>query len=463
MVDEGYDVGGTLLADRDGIGAAAELRRHAVDAGVELLAPAIAIGLFEQGLVPVAYGNLLLKFRAHRVDRRERDRRAAARLPRQRPRRRDAARRRPPPRQRLLDQARERAVVLTVDDRGLAAAADLEAAGVEIAARRRLPRGGQPARSRPQGKGGKVAQVVDRRRTTSTCDLVVMCGSPQPNYKLLAQAGARVEYDEGRGVFVPTDLPAGVEAVGAVTGDVGEPAVPSPILDHRGDKCFVCFCEDQTTKDLKYAIAEGFDSIELSKRYTTVTMGPCQGRLCHTNSIRVYAKTTGLDENTIGTTTARPPYTPISMGLLAGRRRSRRKRTSLHHRHEDWAATMMWTGAWRRPHSYGADPGDEAQHVHESLGLIDVSTLGKILVKGPDAGALPRPPLPEPLLRPEGRPHPLRRAHRRRRPDHGRRHDRPARRRHLLRHDHLDRRRRRLPVVRVVERRLVHGRRSSRT
>jgi len=67
VIDEGYDVGGALLADREGIGTAAELRQRAVAAGVELLAPAIAIGLFEQGLVPVAYGNLLLKFRAHRV------------------------------------------------------------------------------------------------------------------------------------------------------------------------------------------------------------------------------------------------------------------------------------------------------------------------------------------------------------------------------------------------------------
>jgi len=99
-----------------------------------------------------------------------------------------------------------------------------------------------------QGKGGKVAQVsIDGQHVKA--DLVVMSGSPQPNYKLLAQAGARVEYDESRGVFVPTDLPDHVEAVGAVTGDVGEPAVPPPILDHRGDKCFVCFCEDQTTKE----------------------------------------------------------------------------------------------------------------------------------------------------------------------------------------------------------------------
>ena len=184
----------------------------------------------------------------------------------------------------------------------------------------------------------------------------------------------------------PTSRPD-VEAVGAAAGDVGEPAVPDPVLGYQGDKCFVCFCEDQTTKDLKYAIAEGFDSIELAKRYTTVTMGPCQGRLCHVNSIRVYAKATGLDENTIGTTTARPPHSPITLGLLAGRPQEPVKRTSLHHRHEEHGATMMWTGAWKRPHSYGPDAGAEAKHVHEAVGLIDVSTLGKILVTGPDAGA----------------------------------------------------------------------------
>ena len=77
----------------------------------------------------------------------------------------------------------------------------------------------------------------------------------------------------------------------------------------------------------------------------------------------------------------------VAMGLLAGPPQEPRKRTSLHHRHKDMGGTMMWTGAWRRPHSYGPDAGAEAQHVHQALGLIDVSTLGKILVSGPDAGA----------------------------------------------------------------------------
>jgi sarcosine oxidase subunit alpha len=385
VVEEGPEVGGGLLAERDGLAAARELAGRARAAGVEILAPAIAIGAFEHGFVPVAYGNLLLKIRAHDV--------VVAGgvveqplvfpgndligvfLP-------DGVRR-------LVNmyslRPGERAVVLTVDDRGVAAAEDLRSAGVDVAElvdfRDRAPRAVEASGSR-----GRVKRIeVDGKKID--CDLVVMGGSPQPNYKLLAQAGARVEFDAGRGVFVPTGLPAHLHAVGAAAGDVGEPAVPEPVLGTDGDKCFVCFCEDQTTKDLKYAIGEGFDSIELAKRYTTVTMGPCQGRLCHVNSIRLYAKERKLDENAIGTTTARPPYTPVPLGVIAARPQEPAKRTSLHHRHKDLGGRMMWTGAWRRPHSYGPDAGEEAQNVHRNVGLIDVSTLGKILVTGPEAGA----------------------------------------------------------------------------
>ena len=139
-----------------------------------------------------------------------------------------------------------------------------------------------------------------------------------------------------------------------------------------------------TDKDVKRAIAEGFDSIELAKRYTTVTMGPCQGKLCHVPSIRLYARENETDEATIGTTTARPPWQPVELGLLAGRPHEPAQRTSIHHRHKELGATMMWTGTWRRPHSYG-DPAGEAKNVHDALGVIDVSTLGKLLVTGPDA------------------------------------------------------------------------------
>jgi sarcosine oxidase, subunit alpha len=142
-----------------------------------------------------------------------------------------------------------------------------------------------------------------------------------------------------------------------------------------------------TEKDLKRAVAEGFDSIELAKRYTTVTMGPCQGRLCHLQSIRLLARETSTREDEIGTTTARPPWSPVELGLLAGRHHEPLKRSPLHFRHEQAGATMMWTGAWRRAFSYG-DVEAEVRAVHDDLGVIDVSTLGKLVIEGPEAAEL---------------------------------------------------------------------------
>jgi sarcosine oxidase, subunit alpha len=248
--------------------------------------------------------------------------------------------------------------------------------------------GALPRTLAADGRRGRLRSVtIDGERFD--CDLLVADGGLQPAYSLLAQAGARVEYQPSRGVFVPRDLPVGVEAVGRAAGALPEAAVPAPRYDGGSSnegKCFVCVCEDVTHKDLERAIAEGFDSLELAKRYTTVTMGPCQGRLCQLASVRLYAQATGTDEAAIGTTTARPPWAPVTLGALAGRAHEPTRRTPLHRRHEQAGAHMMWTGEWRRPHSYG-DAAAEAAHVHRAVGIIDVSTLGKLLVSGPDAGA----------------------------------------------------------------------------
>jgi sarcosine oxidase, subunit alpha len=153
-------------------------------------------------------------------------------------------------------------------------------------------------------------------------------------------------------------------------------------------KQVVCFCEDVTTKDIGLSLAEGFRSLELSKRYTTVTMGPCQGRMCHRNSGLVIAEELGLDPDAerVGVTTARPPHNPTSFSLLAARGYEPVKRTSTHHWHAEHRGKMLWAGDWKRPYDYG-DSEAEAAAVHESLGLIDVSTLGKLIVRGPDAAA----------------------------------------------------------------------------
>ena len=139
---------------------------------------------------------------------------------------------------------------------------------------------------------------------------------------------------------------------------------------------------------MKRAIGEGFDSIELAKRYTTATMGPCQGKLCQLASIRVYAQENRMYESAIGTTTARPPWAPVELGLLAGRELTPTRRGSIHWRHEEAGATIQWAGPWKRPYAYGEHPEDEVRAVHESLGVIDVSTLGKLFVEGPEAVAL---------------------------------------------------------------------------
>ena len=370
LVDEGPDLAGRL----DG------------ETSFEVLAPATAIGIYEGGLVPVHAGNVLYRFRAERIVVAT----GAIEQPLLFPGNDLVGVMLPGAVRRLVNdwslKPGRLAVVITADERGLAAADDLTRAGVGLADVIDL-RGRSPRLIAARGEGGHLRSVsIDGRALP--CDLLVMSGGRQPAYSLLAQAGARIEYDAGRGIFVPTDLPAGVEAVGAVAGELGSAAVPAATYDGvaRKGKCFVCICEDVTDKDVKRAIAEGFDSIELAKRYTTVTMGPCQGRLCHLPSVRLYARENETDEATIGTTTARPPWAPVSLGLLAGRGHEPAKRTSIHHRHKQLGATMMWTGAWRRPHSYG-DPAAEALAVHEAVGLIDVSTLGKLIVRGPDAAS----------------------------------------------------------------------------
>ncbi|HXH87437.1 MAG TPA: 2Fe-2S iron-sulfur cluster-binding protein [Gaiellaceae bacterium] len=342
--------------------------------GVEVVAGR-ALAIYEGGLVPVEAGTLLLRYRAERIvvatgtieqplvfpgnDL------VGVLLP-------GAARR-------LVGdwaiKPGERAVVIGGED----AVESLERAGVEIA------EVADPASLRSisaRGSKGRLAEIeLDGRRID--CDLAVVSGGRQPAYSLLAQAGARVEYDSASRVFVPRDLPAGIAAVGSVTGG-GSTAAPSYCGVEAKGRCFVCVCEDVTEKDVERAIAEGFESIELSKRYTTVTMGPCQGKFCQLGSIRLHAAKTGADEAAIGTTTARPPWAPVELGLLAGRHHDPMRRTSLHHRHEEAGADMVWAGPWQRPHSYG-DPAAEIAAVHSGLGVIDVSTLGKLIVEGPDA------------------------------------------------------------------------------
>ncbi len=370
---------GVVLVDEGSRLRGAELQ------GVEVLAPGRALGVWEGNLVPVDCGTVLYRFRAERIIVAT----GALEQPLVFPGNDLVGVMFPGAVRRLIRdfsvKPGERAVVLAADDRGLEAADDLREGGVAVPRVVDL-RDVRPRQLEAQRHKGRVRRlVVDGDEID--CDLVVASAGRQPSYALLAEAGVRVEFDAELGVFVPAELPDGIDAVGTVTGEGLEPSIPFPAYAGKG-KCFVCVCEDVTTKDLKRAIEEGFDSIELAKRYTTVTMGPCQGKLCQLSSTRSYAQELRAYEAALGTTTARPPWAPVELGVLAGRHLEPTRRTSVHFRHEEAGAQMMWAGPWKRPYSYGEHPEHEVRAVHESLGMIDVSTLGKLVVEGREAADL---------------------------------------------------------------------------
>ena len=451
LADEGPEPGGRLLAE-GGEERARELAARAAAAGVELLENAPALGAFD-GLVPIWQGSTLHQVRA----RCQVFATGAIEQPLVFPGNDLPGVMLSGGARRLVGlyavQPGTRAVVATVDDRGIGAALALLEAGVEVACVADLrPEGaGGPARHLA-GHGVEVlngATVLEARGRnqlsgvvlgapgaedgdgrTIGCDLLVVSGGSSPATSLITQSGGRTSYDSERGHFALAELPAAAFAAGEVTGkgmleaaelsgalagaeaahslglgdadsrgraaddraaldelvaEVPSTAVPPPLTSGRKGKCFACLCEDVTAKDIKLSIEEGYDSIELSKRYTTTTMGPCQGRMCQLPAVRLMAKETGQSLEEVGTTTARPPWVSVPMGALAGRPFEPAKRSAIHARHRDAGGNIMWAGDWRRAYDYG-NPRAEALAVHEAAGLIDVSTLGKLIVSGPDAG-----------------------------------------------------------------------------
>ena len=162
------------------------------------------------------------------------------------------------------------------------------------------------------------------------------------------------------------------------------------------DKAFVDFQSDVAVDDIDLAHREGYQSVEHLKRYTTLGMGTDQGKTSNLNALSIMAARRGLTVQEVGTTTFRPPYSPVSIGTLAGRSVGAHlaavRRTAMHEWHEAHGAMMMEAGAWKRPlwyRSSGATLSEayqaEMEIVREQVGIADVSTLGKIDVQGPDA------------------------------------------------------------------------------
>ncbi len=167
-----------------------------------------------------------------------------------------------------------------------------------------------------------------------------------------------------------------------------------PIFPHPKGKEFIDLDEDLQVADIRNAVADGYDDLDLVKRYSTVVMGPSQGRHSALNNLRLATVAAGRPLAGATVTTQRPPFEPELIEVLAGRGFQPTRLTAMHHRHLALGAQMMPAGTWLRPAYYGNEaerPRNieaEVRNVRENVGLIDVSTLGKLEVRGPDAAEL---------------------------------------------------------------------------
>jgi len=303
----------------------------------------------------------------------------------------------------------------------------MRAAGIEVR------RGARVVAARGRGQVSSVHVAATAGADDLDCDLLCVSGGWSPNVHLASHLGARPVYRADIGAFVPGTLPAAQSAAGALAGafdadsaategwraglsaasaDVGAPPPdgpttaaspgyvqpedgPSPRRRARG-KIFVDIQNDVTADDVELAWREGYRSVEHLKRYTTLGMGTDQGRTSNINGLTLMAALRGDDIPNTGVTTFRPPFTPVSFGALAGGHvgphfRAER-RTPMHDWHAANGVEFMRAGAWLRPwyyrtHGEDADTAGihEMRQVRGNVGMVDVSTLGKIDVQGPDA------------------------------------------------------------------------------
>ncbi len=301
-------------------------------------------------------------------------------------------------------------------------------------------------------KGGKRVEAVEiclqagegAASSTLPCDAVAMSGGWSPVVHLWSHCGGKLIWDEDGAMFRPDparppvhqDGSAMVMTAGAANGalrDAVEDAdaqvrialqglgfaceedqVPSHAVPAEAplepvwvmpqgasialrSKMWLDYQNDVKVSDVQLAAREGYESVEHTKRYTTLGMATDQGKLSNINGLAVLADSLNAAIPQVGTTTFRPPYTPVPLGALAGEARGEifqpLRKTPMHGWHEQNGAYFEPVGHWRRPYCFQR-PGEtvhqaverEVKNTRGALGLLDASTLGKIIVKGPDAG-----------------------------------------------------------------------------
>ncbi len=307
----------------------------------------------------------------------------------------------------------DRAVVMTSNELGDAAITDLESAGVDVTKVLDARQGETVVKV---SGGRRVKTVADSSGNTHRADLLVMAAGWTTPTSLLNMAGDRPKYSPEAARYLPLQLPDNVMVTGGMAGSgstnelvdhgsatgaeaarrtKGEEPQPvpklrpgiQPELYRSSTHGFVDYSEDVTSKDLISAAREGYDSMELAKRYTTVGMGPVQGKVEAVNAVAIHGEAVDNSLLETATTTWRPPYAPIRLGTLAGRKYEPVRYSAIQDWHEAYGYTPILAGQWVRPDHYG-DPAAEVNAVRNGVGIIDVSPLGKIDLRGTDVPRL---------------------------------------------------------------------------
>jgi sarcosine oxidase, subunit alpha len=279
----------------------------------------------------------------------------------------------------------------------------------------------------------KDGQSVIGSKIDLDCDCLGLSGGWTPAVHLFTQSGGKLRFRDEDQVFIPNHYPSKQISIGSCNGDFELDEilnlVPTQLknfleiekteyenlsieisknLSKRNiwllpsdkvlgkTKPFVDYQNDATAKDIKLALREGFRSIEHVKRYTTTGMGTDQGKLGNMHALGIIAETAGVKMGELGTTTFRPPYTPLSFGTIVGRNVGEYfdifRKTTIHEWHVKNNAEFENVGQWKRAWYYPKTTEDmhqavqrESKAARESAGILDASTLGKIDIQGTDA------------------------------------------------------------------------------
>ncbi len=328
----------------------------------------------------------------------------------------------------------QRVALFINHEQGLACARALQAAGVNLVAvvdardtpkATDLPHFVDAQVTNTKGRHAlKAIQITasDGQGQWIACDALGVSGGWSPNVQLTCHTGAKPVWDDGLNGFVAKSLPPGQSVIGSANGQYAldacirsaneclEGDLPLPKCDavdpsnavalfHVPGKApaFVDFQNDVTVKDVKLSHQEGMISVEHLKRYTTLGMATDQGKTANVVGLAVMAELTGKTIPETGTTVFRPPYTPVSMGALAGRSRGKdfkpTRLTPSHQAATQRGAVFVEVGNWLRAQwfplpsetQWRQSVDREVLAVRQSVGVCDVTTLGKIDVQGRDA------------------------------------------------------------------------------